>query len=125
MPQLEKLIAFAIAYDAINDNQEFDGDDLYNMNTKVNHNHTSIRCFDWQTICNTLMSFVDATENTFAKFNPDTIFLPEWENGEDFDGDLFNKLTDELSLRDQYDIKIIISDFENKYFTDYIPDDAY
>lgn len=71
------------------------------------------------------MSFVDATESTFAKFNPDTIFLPEWENGEDFDGDLFNKLTDELSLRDQYDINIIISDFENKYFTDYIPDDAY
>lgn len=63
------------------------------------------------------------TYTTWTVIN--TIFLPEWENGEDFDGDLFNKLTDELSLRDQYDIKIIISDFENKYFTDYIPDDAY
>lgn len=125
MPQLEKLIAFTIAYDAIENNHEFDGDDLYNLTTKVNHNHKSIRYFDWQIICDTLLSFVDATESTFAKFNPDTIFLPEWENGEDFDEELLNKLTDELSLRDQYDVNIIISDFESKYFIDYIPDDAY
>lgn len=110
-----KLIAFKLAYDLLDTDEQFTGQNVIIANNDQSNYYYS-KHHDFNIIGQLLMDFVLPLNLTDTIFNTDTISMPDWTPGVPFTINVYNDIIHTVPINELKAIQNTISSFENQFF---------
>lgn len=110
-----KLIAFKLAYDLLDTNEQFTGQNVIIANNDQSNYHYSNH-HDFNIIGQLLMDFVLPLNLKNAIFNTNSILIPDWAPSVPFSSDVYQDIIQTLPIDELKAIQQTILAFENHFF---------